>query len=394
LKTRLLSNSNVPVRLSIALPALALAFFVLMSISLTACNPNRNSTSNGSIAPGDQQSPAPATAPAGGTTEGGAGDAGGGSNDRPTFDEIKAALYLDSEEDNDYGRFEFATSLLMDFHFLDSKDVSHKEMRFGGGLNDDIKSLLQKIRKDILVRHSQASEKLDFQFKETGGCDGPDGPQQASTKMCDTKAPICISLEYIQKMTPKASLKINMQALIMHELAHQHCADEKAAKQVERFFSSEIAQNHKLMVSIGDAFEDLRFRIEDIGESLSTGYQLCPQDGKKVVASDAYICQMLGNLNMIPWEIRKKIEGTSFKQVYGELPSQKMSSLIKEAAKFCDMNRPQSKKDREKMKEIISNTKSVYDSWAQDFSGKSGMHILDFSKYLFDHQKFSRECFN
>ena len=391
MKTRLLTNSNVPVRASIALPALAIAFFVLMSISLTACTPNRNSNSNGSIASGDQKSPTPTTT-AGGTTEGGAGDAGGGSTDRPTFDEIKAALYLESEADNEYGRFEFAINLLRDFYCIDSKKVSHKEMQFSVGLSDEIKPLLQKIRKDILERNSQASEKMDFQFKETGGCEGPDGPQQASTKICDTKAPICISLEYIQKMTPKASLKTNMQALIMHELAHQHCADEKAAKQVERFFSSEVAQNHKLMVSIGEAFEDLRFRIEDIGESLSTGYQVCPQNGKKVEANDAYICQMLGNLNIIPWDISRQINGTSFKLVYGELPSQKISSLIREAAKFCDTNRTQSKKDREEMKGIISNTKAVYDSWTQDFRTKSGMHMLDFSKYFFDHQKFSREC--
>lgn len=392
MKTTLLSNLNMPVRTTIALPALALAFFVLMSINLTACNPNGNSSSNGSVVSSDPKSPAPTT-PVGGTTEGGAGDAGGGSSDRPTFDEIKAALYLESEADNDYGRFEFALDLFRDFYYMDSKQESHKIMQFSGGLNDDIKPLLQKIRKDIIERNnSQASEKMNFQFKETGGCEGPDGLQEASTKMCDTKAPICISLEYIQKMTPKASLKINMHALIMHELAHQHCADEKTAKQVERFFSSEVAQNHKLMVSIGEAFEDLRFRIEDIGESLSTGYQVCTQNGKKVEARDAYICQMLGNLNVIPWDISKQINGTSFKQVYGELPSQKISSLIREAAKFCDLNRSQSKKDRQQMSVIISSTKTVYDSWAQDFSTKSGMHILDFSKYFFDHQMFSRKC--
>ena len=201
-KTTLLSNLNMPAHTTIALPALALAFFVLMSINLTACNPNGNSNSNGSLASGDQKPPTPTT-PAGGTTEGGAGDAGGGSNDRPTFDEIKAAVYLESEADNEYGRFAFAINLLRDFYYIDSKKVPHKVMQFSGGLNDEIKPLLQKIRKNLIERNSQASEKMDFQFKETGGCEGPDGPQQASTKICDTKAPICISLEYIQKMTPK-----------------------------------------------------------------------------------------------------------------------------------------------------------------------------------------------
>lgn len=391
MNSRLLSKSNVSVWAVIAIQALAPAFFVLVFISLTACTRNKSSNSNGSIASGDQKSPTP-TAPEGGTTEGGAGDAGGGSNERPTFDEIKAVLYLESEADNEYGRFEFAINLLRDFNYTDSKHVSHTEMQFSGRVNDDIQPLLQKIRKDLLERNSQASEKLDFQFRETGGCEGPDGLRQASTKLCDTKAPICISLEYIQRMTPKASLKISMQALIMHELAHQHCADEKEAKLVERFFSGEVAQNHKLMVSIGEAFEDLRFRIEDLDESLSTGYQVCAQNGKKVEANDIYICQRLENLSIIPWNISKQINGTSFKQVYGELPSQKMISLVREAARFCDTNLPQSKRDREKMKEIISGTKTVYDSWAQDFSVKSGMYILDFSKYFFDQQKFSRNC--
>lgn len=391
METRLLNNSNVRVRPVGALQALIMAFFVLVSISLTACSPNRNSNSNGSVASGNQKSTTP-SAPGGGTIEGGAGDAGGGSNDRPSFDEIKAALHLESEVDNEYGRYEFAINLLKDFYYKDSKQVLHKEMQFGGGLSEDVKTLLQKIRKDLLERNSEASEKINFQFKEIGGCEGPDGLREASTKMCDTKSPICISLEYIQKMTPKASLKINMQALLMHELAHQHCANEKMAKKVERFFSSEAAQNHKLMVSIGEAFEDLRFRIEDIGEILSTSNQLCPQDGKIVETSDAYICQMLGNLNIIPWDISRQINGTSFKQVYGELPSQKISDLIREASRFCDANHLQSKKDREQMKELISKTKVVYDSWVQDFSARSGMYILDFSKYFFDRQKFSREC--
>jgi hypothetical protein len=232
------------------------------------------------------------------TIAGGAGDAGGGSNTKPTFAEI---VQTANELTTDY---EWSrTSFNLPFWYDEKGDMVF-EPRIQAQLDPAVEKVLNKIRYDFLVhRGTPSATPLRFEFKTQGACHGLDGDQEASTKMCASGAPICLSLPLIRARTPKATLKHALEALIMHEVAHQHCADEKVAKKVEHIFSTTMAQNSHLFDAIKIDFFHSKRELTTLRDSLKNS-------GARV--NDTFLCSHIGKYDGLIYSLHWELQATDF----------------------------------------------------------------------------------
>lgn len=165
---------------------------------------------------------------------------GGGDGDHPSFDEIRQTLHRMAEE---YADAEWA--------FVPRQLVRRSEMFGIQPPGKALQDLLGKISADSWDSENKVSFRpVHLFFEESGACSSSEGDVDASTPLCDREKPICFSLPRLQARYSKANLKENLIPLFMHEIAHQNCADEKMAKEVERFYAQSLITQSKETSSV------------------------------------------------------------------------------------------------------------------------------------------------
>jgi hypothetical protein len=372
---------------TVVLRAMVVTYFaILVTSALTACGRGANRPNPATGSGPSATTPVPVASTV--ATGGGSGDAGGGSNDRPTYDEIRASLQRLRDDTFWIGHS------LGEIEYKNSRGELHKDLTFGRNATPALKKLLMKIDEDKMEWDPYPGHlKWKFRLVEQGPCESVDGKREASAKVCDQTEPICLSLEYIQKLTPKASLDASLRALIMHEVAHQHCADESLAKQVERFYSQESLQQQLLMRSISATFDEIHGRITMLHWSLKTG--LNPDTAfldKKLPLSDTQLCRDIGaaegTIETLRWQIKSMVQGEDI--VDAGTPLGDLRNMILDWPDFCGNDgRPNThaleKGDRAALFQKVALAPKAFDVLAEQISKVFGMYIWDFSEHLFPY---------
>jgi hypothetical protein len=311
---------------------------------------------------------------------GGAGDAGGGSNDRPTDADIRATIARLSDN--------YIWSMLPTFieTYRDPAGKRHNHLKVTSG-SKELSQLLLKINEDLRLRKEPTP--FHFEIREHGPCDSKEEKKAASAKMCDKEAPICLSLENIKAMTPKATLEQSLKSLIMHEVAHQNCANEDLAKQVERYYDLPAIKNYSLTESASSAFNRLRVSLLLVKAGLTTG--IMPYQGKEInkVDTKEQICSSLEQ-GAAQAEGLQGLVGYSGFVVDPEskdphnpekIPRVELTDTLQRATWLCK----EATLDRVRLLNEVNIAIKIYDQLAQEFSKNSHWIIYDFSKHLWPY---------
>jgi hypothetical protein len=153
---------------------------------------------------------------------------GGGSDDPPSAQEIRRAV---NHLAANFGQGEWRFVPMKLYLDMDGPTIDQK---IGKPLHD----LLEKIDED-----GERRATIAVRFEEHGPCHGIDGDQEASAPLCRKDEPVCFSIPMIRARVPRVTLEESMIPLLMHEVAHQNCANEAMAKQVEHFYSSTVMKH-------------------------------------------------------------------------------------------------------------------------------------------------------
>ncbi|MGZ3773440.1 MAG: hypothetical protein ACXVCY_17750 [Pseudobdellovibrionaceae bacterium] len=393
-------KSYKPYLISILMPILS-----SVSIFLTACASKASSFfGNTSILITDTQlhpsmfphiNRTPVRAPSGG----GSGDAGGGNNDRPTDEDIRRTL---EKLRNDTT---WAWLPLQYQKYLDSSGEAHFVFTVSAGNSPALTKLLTKMHDDIILREDvssagRPSKQNIFQvkLKDKGPCFGKDGKKEASAEYNNLMAPICMSLEYIKSMTPKATLQQSMKSLLMHEFAHQHGADEVMAKQIERYYDRPAVQQFKLVQIVSATFNFLRVTLKTLAESLQTNLAPYSDPQLNETLTNAQICELIKSGYDQALLLQDQVIQTDFiqdAQNSEDSPRIVLTNQISGLKNFCYGNGENAgnplnviSQDRNDLLIHLKETIKTYDSLAQEFSKKSGVFIMDFSSHLWPYGSY------
>lgn len=266
--------------------------------------------------------------------------------------------------------------------YKDTTGQVREHFKVSSGDSNELKSLLAKMRDDLVVRGSNG-ERFQFEVKEQGTCGNEN--KNASTKSCDTSAPICLSLESIQAANPKAELEESLRPVVMREFARQHCADESLAKQIEDYYSLPAIKNFKATNRVASVFNRVRLNLVYLQAALTTG--MTPNAGKyaQKIDSKEEICNMIGQGAAQALALQEQVISSGFVQdPKAPLKAQRfaLTDTLKGMSSACNGNTL----DREALRKPLAQAIQSYDYLAQEFSKKSGMIVIDFSKHLWAHE--------
>ena len=264
----------------------------------------------------------------------------------------------------------------------DTTGQVREHFKVSPGDSKELKEILTKMRNDLVVRGSNG-ERFDFEVKEQGTCGNEN--KNASTKSCDTSAPICLSLESIQAANPKADLEQSLRPVVMREFARQHCADESLAKQVEDYYNLPAIKNFKATNRVSSVFNRVRLNLVYLQAALTTG--MTPNAGKyaQKIDSPEEICNMIGQAAAQAMVLQDQVIPSGFVQdPKAPLKAQRLvlTDTLKGMSTACNGTTL----DREALRKPLKLALDSFDYLAQEFSRKSGMIIIDFSKHLWAHK--------
>jgi hypothetical protein len=236
----------------------------------------------------------------------GGANGGGGSNDRPTPEEVKAEVFnmitIKPEGPNPFYRVVGSDpgdpelrALFKRMDQIQRVDLGHGSYRVTSMVAIDL-------------------EKTPFIFKEKGACHGD---QEASVQKNELFSPICFSLEKIIANTPRAGLRNAVASLLGHEVAHQFGADETLAKKTERYFSSPAAQNQESYNSAKINLQWMMSMLSNLKSNLDNGFygapRICAELGK-IQQTNQNFAQLYDGLPVKPkeWEALTTTRGDDF----------------------------------------------------------------------------------
>jgi hypothetical protein len=301
---------------------------------------------------------------------GGAGDAGGGDNDRPSASEVRDAI--NTLTSNTW----WIEQPLYDEAYKDPAGKTHLHMTVAPG-NELLGAILVKMRNYLSDNYNTSKAGVKIDIKESGSCQSVDGKKEGSAKICDLSTPICLSIEEIQQKTPKASLTASLKSLIMHEYAHQHCADEALAKQVERYYDRPVVQNIAYNLSVKDHFGSLRKMLSFLKSGITTG--MAPYKGKFVQKfGKNEICATIPQAATESQALQDMVMQSGFgpKTVRNDGD---LAGAVRYMNTYCGTVAEPRELSLQKLNRAIQK----YDQLAQEYSKNSGIIILDFSLHLF-----------
>ena len=232
----------------------------LLATIVVACAPARQASSP------EVPASAPAAA-AGNSSQMGTMDGGGGDTDRPSVKDIRFAITKLIR--NKFMSQTLASTLQS---YKDQAGKLYVDTPVSVGTDAELLEMLDILNEDI--RHRGDSEdslhrKWKFDLRQTGACQGPEGEREGSAKIGDPLSPICLSLPRIQAMTRKADLENAVAALLMHELSHQHGANEALAKKVERYFSLPAVERMESILALRRAVALTRVHLRQLDEAIA-----------------------------------------------------------------------------------------------------------------------------
>ncbi|MNK99880.1 hypothetical protein D3C87_1202970 [compost metagenome] len=248
------------------------------------------------------------------------------------------------------------------------KDVTgqvREHFKVSPGNSQELKDLLAKMRNDLVARGGTA-DRVQFEIKEQGSC---------AAATCDSKAPICISLEDIQGSTAKDKLEQTIRPLIMREFARQHCADESMANQVENYYKLPAIQNSALVDKTVSSFTRVRVSLTYLKSALNAG-------AKK--ESKEEICNVIKQGASAARVLQDQVIQSGFvKDPKSPAVSSRLQLVrnIEGMAAFCSTE----SLDTPSMVEPLQKALVYYDHLAQEFSKNSGMIVIDFTKHQWAH---------
>lgn len=265
------------------------------------------------------------------------------------------------------------------------KDVTgqvREHFKVSSGDSKELKELLTKMRNDLVVRGSNG-ERFQFEVKEQGTCGNEN--KNASTKSCDTSAPICLSLESIQAANPKADLEQLLRPVVMREFARQHCADESLAKQVEDYYNLPAIKNFKTTSRVASIFNRVRLNLVYLQAAITTG--MTPNAGKyaQKIDSKEEICSMISQAAAQALVLQDQVISSGFVQD-PKLPLKAPRMVLTETLKGMTTACNGETLDRQALRQPLTQAIKNYDLLAQEFSQKSGMIVIDFSKHMWAHE--------
>jgi hypothetical protein len=263
----------------------------------------------------------------------------------------------------------------------DANGQVHEHFKVSSGKSQELKSVLAKMRDDLVVRGSDG-ERFEFEIKEQGTCSNEN--KEASTKSCDTSAPICLSLEAIKAQSPNEDLEQALRPLVMREFARQHCADEALAKQVENYYNLSAIKNFKATNRVASIFNRVRLNLVYLQAALTTG--ITPNAGKyaQKIDSKEEICNMITQGAAQALVLQDQVITSGFvkdPESSVKVPRVVLTETLKSMSTFCDGN----SLDRQALLQPLNQAIKNYDQLAQEFSKNSRMIVIDFSKHLWAH---------
>jgi hypothetical protein len=327
--------------------------------------------------------PVPSTkAPAPSTSTGSQGDGNAGTAaatttaiDKASDEEIRATI----------ARLSVNHLWAMMPTYVDSyKDLTgqvHEHFKVSSGDSPELKELLAKMRNDLV---ENPDERLKLEIKEQGVCENEEGKKAVSTIKCDTKAPICLSLEEIKATIPKADIEQALKPLIMREFANQHCADAAMTKQVEQYYNLPAIKYFRFTTSVASLFNRVRTSLVYLQSQLTSG--MTPNAGSyaQKIDSKEEICGMIKQGSAQAQALQDKIVLSGFvkdPKSPVKAPRLALTETLQGMSSSCEGN----SLDRASLLPSLEQAIKLYDYLAQEFSNNSGMIVMDFSKHLWPH---------
>ena len=191
----------------------------------------------------------------------------GGDTDRPSFNDIRAAVTKLIR--NKFINQALASTLQS---YKNQAGELYTDAPVSVWKDIELLKMLDLLNEDITHRGDKedALHRLwKFNFRKIGSCQGPEGEREGAAKIGDPLSPICLSLPRIQSMTRKADLENAMASLLMHELSHQHGANESLAKRVERYFSLPAVERMQSILTLRRAVAFTRVHIRQLDEAFA-----------------------------------------------------------------------------------------------------------------------------